>query len=213
VADTEPHDALRHRCRVCGGPRVPIDDAEIVRSGREIPWLVRARRADLQRAGWRAGAGVVAGFGLLSLAVAILVIVLASPGLVGSIAALGASAVPFLVAMLGWARARALTTTRDETIARAWALAASDVLTHRGGELTADALAKILRTDVTHAERLLIDLHVADVARARVTEEGDLAYSVPADKVRLANDAVGETDQDEAAERARARAHVELPKR
>ena len=137
VADTEPHDALRHRCRVCGGPRVAVEDAEIVRSGREIPVLRQARRADTQRAAWKVGAGVVAGFGALSLLVAVLVIALVTPRLVGSLAALAAVAVPFVVRDAGWVRAKALASERDAAVEKAWTLVASDVLAYRGAELTA----------------------------------------------------------------------------
>lgn len=171
--------------------------------------LRQARRADMQRAAWKVGAGVVAGFGLLSLVVALLVILLVSPGVVGSVAALAAVAVPFFVAMLGWVRARALTGDRDAAIEKAWTLAASDVLAHRGAELTAETLAKTMRIEVADAEHLLTQLNVHDFARARVTEEGDVTYSVTPDRVRVATDGE-EPEEDEA--QVRARAHAEVPK-
>ncbi len=209
VTDVEPHDALRQRCRVCGGARVPLDDPKIVRSGREIPVLARAQRAHVRRALWRVSAGVVGGFGLLSLAVALLVIVGVGPSLVGLLAMLGASAVPFVVAALAWASAARQARLRDAALDEAWALVAGDVLGQKGGELTADELGKLMRIDVSRAEALLAELNLRDFVHARVTEEGDLAYSVAGQKHRVDPEAkrgVEAPEQDEALERARATA-------
>ena len=50
VADVEPAEPLRFRCRICGGPRVPVDDHEVVRTGREVPVLKQAKKAHSIRA-------------------------------------------------------------------------------------------------------------------------------------------------------------------
>ena len=55
VADVEPHKTLRYRCRVCGGPRVPLADNTIEPSGVEWPLLEEAQRARMRVAAWRVG--------------------------------------------------------------------------------------------------------------------------------------------------------------
>jgi hypothetical protein len=199
----------------------------VVRSGREIPLLKQSRQAHLKSAAWRVGAGIVGGFGVLSLLVTLAVIAVVTPGLVGTIAMLGATAVPFIVAFLAWQRGRALLASRDEKLENAWSLVAGDVLGTKGEELTADELAKILRVDTARAEKLLGNLNASDFVHARVTEEGDLAYSVPAPKMRIADAGAGSPpsdeggggtraegeepveDEDEEAVRARARARAD----
>lgn len=184
-----------------------------MRSGREIPVLERAQRSHVKRALWQVAAGVVGGFGLLSLSVAILVILGVAPSLVGLTAMLGSTAVPFVVAALSWVTARRHTKERDVALAEAWALVAGDVLAQKGEELTSAELAKIMRTSEAHADELLGQLNVTDFVHARVTEEGELAYSVAPAKLRVdeqaAAEAPEEAEEDEAAVRARSR--VERP--
>ena len=86
IADIEPAKALRYRCKVCGGPRVPSDDVAVKRSGAETPALERAQRAHRVAAAWRVGAGVVGGFGALSLLIALLVLGVVTPGVLGTAA-------------------------------------------------------------------------------------------------------------------------------
>lgn len=214
VADTEEDATLRHRCRVCGGPRVPVDDHDIVRSGRETPQLQRARRAQLRGAGWMVGAGVVGGFGLLSLAVVLLVLGVASPGVVATVAAIGAVAIPFVVSALAWQRARAARSEREHALDEAWSLVAADVLRHRGEELTAAELGKLMHVSEEVAELLLANLSVRDVIRTRVTEEGELAYSAPPERLRIQDADIdlpeNEVEVDESV--VRAKAQMDRPK-
>lgn len=214
VADVEPSDAVRQRCRVCGGPRVPVEDPKVVRSGREIPVLKKARRSHLRGSGWALASGVIAGFGVLSLLVVLLVLAIASPGLIATFAALGAVAVPFLFAFLAWRRAKSARADLKGSLDEAWALVAGDVLAHKGEELTAGELAKLMRIEVAAAEQLLAELSVRDFVHARVTDEGDLAYSVPAPKLRI-EDAELDLPADEAEHdqsEVREKAHVERSK-
>ncbi|MCE7890949.1 MAG: zinc ribbon domain-containing protein [Sorangiineae bacterium PRO1] len=208
VADVEPAEPLRFRCRVCGGPRIPVDSREIVRTGREVPVLAKAKKAHFARAAWAVAAGVVGGFGVLSLLMTLLVVAF-GPGLFTSLAMLGMSLLPFVVAALAWQRAKRHAKERDRLLDDAWSLVASDVLTHTGKELEADDLAKLMRIDVERAEQVLAHLSAEDFIHARVTDEGDIAYS---SRLRVEpaleepEEEAAPPEQEEAEELARARA-------
>ncbi|MBK8994323.1 MAG: zinc ribbon domain-containing protein [Myxococcales bacterium] len=208
VADVEPAEPLRFRCRVCGGPRIPVDSREIVRTGREVPVLAKAKKAHFARAAWAVAAGVVGGFGVLSFLMTLLVVAF-GPGLLTSLAMLGMSLLPFVVAALAWQRSKRHAKERDRLLDDAWSLVASDVLTHTGKELEADDLAKLMRIDVERAEQVLAHLSAEDFIHARVTDEGDIAYS---SRLRVEpaleepEEEAAPPEQDEAEELARARA-------
>lgn len=210
MADTESDGLLRQRCRVCGGPRVVVDDKVVVRSGREIKPLERAQQARVRRALWLASSGVVGGFGVLSLAVTLLVLLVASPGVIGTLAMFGAAAIPLVVAALAWTRAKRHTRELETSLDQAWAFAAEDVLSDKGKDLTSTELAKILRVEEVDAEALLAQLSASDVVRSQVTEGGDVTYGATT-KVRIdASESSAPMDDaeeanDEAAVRARAR--------
>jgi hypothetical protein len=127
---------------------------------------------------------------------------------------LGATAIPFVLAMLSWRRARSAAKELESTLDEAWGVVAGDVLAHRGDELTAEELAKDLRIEVPAAEQLLAQLSVSDFVHARVTDDGDLAYSVPAERLRIEDavltdalaDAAEEGEQEESTIRAKAQA-------
>ena len=185
VAGIEPHKKLRHRCRVCGAPRVPVEDPEVVRSGREIPLLEKAQRDRMKSTAWRLGAGVVAGFGLLSLLIALATLALVSPGLVATLVTLLVVATPFALAGLAWNKGKKLSAEFEQSLERAWTMVAADVLRHRGDELTAEELARTMRIEEPVAEQLLAMLQVQDFIKARVTSEGELVYSTRAPRVRV----------------------------
>ncbi len=177
VADVEPHDKLRFRCRVCGGPRVPLDDPEVVRSGRELPMLARAQRARAKAAAFKIGGATVGGLGLVSLVVALIVLGIVSPGLIATLITLLLVAAPFVFAALAWQRGQREGREVERHLDDAWALVASDLLRQRGSELTAEDISQVMRLSEEQAELLLARLNVNDFVRARVTEEGDIAYS------------------------------------
>jgi hypothetical protein len=211
VADTEADGLLRQRCRVCGGPRVVVDDKVVVRSGREIKPLERAQQARVRRALWLASAGVVGGFGVLSLSVTLLVLLVTSPGVIGALAMFGAAAIPFVVAALAWRKAKGHGKELATALDQAWAFAAEDVVTDKGKDLTASELAKILRMEEREAEELLAQLSANDVVRSEVTEGGDVIYGATT-KLRVEDPTPSsepledaEEANDEAAVRARAR--------
>lgn len=194
IADIEPAKALRYRCKVCGGPRVPSDDVAVKRSGAETPALERAQRAHRVAAAWRVGAGVVAGFGALSLLIALLVLGVVTPGVLGTLLTLFATLVPFVLAVLFWGRGGVEQRKVAEALDEAWQRVAAEVIGAHGGELTAAELAKTLRSDIPTAERMLARLGAHDVVRSRVTEAGDVVYSSPSAERMRVRDPVDATE-------------------
>ena len=176
VADIEESSSLRQRCRVCGGPRVAIDDAAVVRSGRERGALRRAKQEHARAVAWRVGAAVVGAFGLLSLLVMLLVLAFATPGALGSAIGIAVAVSPLLLALYGLRRGARAVASRDRELDAAWALAASDVMRDRGREIDARELARLMRLSEDQAEQLLARLSVEDFVRARVSDTGDLLY-------------------------------------
>jgi hypothetical protein len=177
VADVEPARVLRYRCRVCGGPRVPLGDASYARAGTEHPALAEAQRARFKRAAWAVTGGVVGGFGLLSLAVAFLVLGLATPGLGATVTLLGAVAVPLLFGLFALGRVRRTRSQLEAALDSAWLAVAKEVLSLSAGELSAARLAELMRTNESRAERLLAALNVDEAVHSRVTDGGDLVFS------------------------------------
>jgi hypothetical protein len=177
VSDIDPHARLFARCRVCGGPRVPTDDPAVVRSGREIPVLERAKRIGRQAVSFRVAAAVVFAFGVLSLLVALGVSAVVSPGRAGVAGMFVMLAVPFAFAWFARSRSKDADRRAFEELDEAWKLVAADVLSSKGRELAAADLARIMRTNEAHAQRLLDALNVTDFVHARVTEDGELVYS------------------------------------
>ncbi len=209
VADVEEHAKLRFRCRVCGGPRVPLDDPEVVRTGRERPLLAQAERARMRAAAWKVGAGSVGAFGAFSLLIALIVLGIASPGLIATLATLLVVSVPFVFAVLAWRRATRQSADIDRSLDDAWTLVASDLMRQRGSEATAADLARAMRVSEAQAELILARLSVQDFVRARVTDEGDIAYStrdLPLPRARVGD---GGDEQPLADEHAPATAEVD----
>jgi len=198
VADIEESSSLRYRCRVCGGPRVPIDDAAVVRSGRERGALRRAKQEHARAAAWRVGAAVVGAFGLLSFVVMLLVLAFATPGALGAGIGIAVAVTPLVLALYGFRRGARAAASRDRELDAAWALAASDVMRERGREIDARELGRLMRLSEEHAEQLLARLSVEDFVRARVSDTGDLLYesshalteAEQADEQSLSTDAV-----------------------
>lgn len=177
VAGASPHTELRFRCDVCGGPRIPIADPRIQRSGREVPALRQARAAAMSRSGFRAAsiaAGVLLGFEILLFAVLLLFLGASASLLVAGLLTMA----PFAAFAL-WAMQRAKARGREITPAldAAWVAAAADVASQSQGALTARALAATLGTGEPQAEELLALLEVNDVIRGAMTPAGEFAYA------------------------------------
>src|SRR5687768_837637 len=74
VVDVETAPDVRFICRLCGGVRIPIDDASIERSRAHVELLTKATVARSATTIWAIVAIAVAAFGLCSLLVLGLVI-------------------------------------------------------------------------------------------------------------------------------------------
>lgn len=204
VTGLELSPTLYYRCRICGGPRVPTRGEHPERSMRERPHLVKARRAGraalLFRALWIVS-GVIGGFTFLFTLLTLLLF----SGLGTAWASLLIfGAIPLLLAF--WARRRTLaarTTVKDE-LDLAWASVAHELLRASPKELTSAELADLMLTDEPHADLLLARLNVDDQVHSRVTDEGQVTYSVSAtERFRVGDAPVDADDWEDDAEEPR----------
>ena len=188
-AGLELSPSLRYRCRICGGPRVPITGADFVRSHRESRQLESARlarRAELLFGALWIVSGVIGGTSLL---LTLLTLLLFSGLLTGWGGLLLAPALLLILSL--WARRRTLgaRASKDEALANAWSSVAHEVLEHGADEMTATELGNHMLTDEAHAEQLLARLNVDDQVRTRITDDGELTYSTrSARRVRISGE-------------------------
>lgn len=170
VADVEADARLHFRCRVCGGPRIPIDDLQLKPSGDELAPLKEARSEHTRATAWRLGSAVVGGLGAASLLLALGVLALTSPGLVATLATLLIVATPLVLAALGLGRAKRHDAATEIALDRAWQEVARSVVEQRP-DVDARALAKMMKVDEARAELLLAEVSVDAFVRTRVAEE------------------------------------------
>jgi hypothetical protein len=171
----------------------------VVRAGSEREALAEAQRARSERAAWAVIGGVVGGFGLLSLLVAMLVLGTASPGLGATLGLLGAVAVPLLFALFTVGRARRSGRKLDAALDSAWQAVAKEAMAERQQGLTAAELGALMRIDEPRAEHLLAAVSVDDMVHSRVTEAGDVSYASGAvERVRVEDSARGSAETDSA---------------
>jgi len=194
TAELEPARQARHRCRVCGGPRVPRDGFTVPVTRAEAAAVRRARRRTFERAAWLAGALVVGSLGALAVLTTLTVIALAQPGWVLALATLGTAAAPILLSLYAARRARATRRALEADLDEAEFAVARAIAEASEADLTVADLARALRRGEPEVERLLARLAAADVVRARVTDEGAVVFtgSGAARRVR-----VEEGDDDE----------------
>jgi len=176
LARIEPSAALRWRCSVCGGPVVPAA-GDLVRSNGELPSLVRSHRARAMALGWLAASFVLGSIAAMAAGVTLLV------WLASHLAAVLLGTVAVVAASLAWASLRRSRRRRGEAreaLAEAWERVAGEVLAARREETTAPDLARIMSTDLDHAERLLARLSAHGGARVDVRDDAELTYRVDA---------------------------------
>ncbi len=187
-AGLELSQDLVYRCRICGGPRVPIVAARVERSGAEARLLKEAERAHrsawLLRALWVV-AGVTGGF---AFALTFLTLLLLS-----ALTSAWASLLAFAALPLGlafWARQRSLKARRRraDALNDAWTSVAHELLVATPGELTSEQLAGFMLTNEARANQLLAQLNVDDRVRSRVTEDGQVVYSTRTPRLRISAD-------------------------
>jgi hypothetical protein len=162
ISGIEAHPKLRFRCRVCGGPRIPVDDASGVRSGRELVPLEHARREQLRASAFRAGAGFLGASGFFSVIVTVLVLLAIAPGPVPKLLALLVAGLPLALAAYAWRRANRHSAELERDLDEAWLLAAADAASKEPA-LDAVRLGKRLRIEESAAELLLAELSVQDL--------------------------------------------------
>jgi len=194
-ARLEAHSELRWVCGVCGGPRVPVEDAA-AHSDRERQELVRAARAKKMAFTYQ-----IAGIGL-SLTGTLLALLGAALSLVSTAVAivmmLGAAAA--LVAGVAYVRrANAQREEAKRAVFEAWESVAEALLHAHGNEMTADRIAREMHTSVDDVERMMSFLSVDNRARI-VVKDAELVYSsgdVGAAETRIAEPLL-ESEEDDA---------------
>ena len=113
--------------------------------------------------------------------VTLVVFLVTSPAPFAKVAALLASLVPFALSFFALRSARSHARKFEAALQQAWLLAASRLVAAHAGQLSAPALARLLRVDDARAELLLAEVSVQDFitqpselpARVRVTELAD----------------------------------------
>ena len=172
LSDVETNSVLNLRCRTCGGPRLaPHESAP---SDAEVSLLRSARSEQLRAAAFRVGAGFAVASGVLSLIVTGVVLIAIAPPAFAQLAASLASLVPFGLGFFAFRRAASHRRQLHSALQQAWLLAASRLVRHHDGQLSAEDLAKELRVDESRAELLLAELSVQDFVRGPAELPGRL---------------------------------------
>jgi hypothetical protein len=157
-------DGDEFRCLVCGGPRIVID-VEIERPGGDTPHLQEAKRLKRSSAFWAIGGTALGGVTAVSAATALLFYLLANPGLVASAGLAIVVAIPLMLSLYAWSKAKSLTGQVQSELANARRIAVSEVLTARPG-IEAPELSKIFRTSEDAALQLIAEAQVDSMLRA-----------------------------------------------
>jgi hypothetical protein len=167
---------LRFRCRVCGGPRVPVTDPSYPRSGVEKEALGRAQRARFRRAAWAVTAGTLGGFGLLGALVAWVVMLVSSPGILAALALLAMVGTPLALAVVASAKSHQHRRELEAELELGWRMVAGELLEQSGDALSARRLGELMSVSESEAERLFVGLNATDQVESRVTEAGEVVY-------------------------------------
>jgi hypothetical protein len=160
VADVEPHSTLGFRCLVCGGPRIALDVANVTPSPRTRAALTAAGREQTKHVMFSAVGFLLSGMGALSLVIATLVLLTASPGLVVTLATYLAALVPVAAGLLALSRAGFARKLRAEALRSAQISALGDVQAVTG-PLDAARVAQLMRLSPERAELLLAEASIA----------------------------------------------------
>ena len=178
IVDVESAPEVRFICRLCGGVRIPIDDAEVNRSAVLIDLLRRATVARSATTVWTIVAGVVAAFGACSVLVLALVISVAHPAASATVMAGLAASVPFVFAALAYRKSRTHRAEIARCVEAAWMAAVADIARARGGEVDAATFAKLTRTSENYAKQLLGHMSTRSLLVSHVMPDGSLKYTL-----------------------------------
>lgn len=211
VAVLERSTSLKFVCGVCGKARVPIDDPKLERRFDERDALARATTARNASRAWAAVSATSGAFSIVSMMFLALAVAFASPPLLATVVAALAALTPLVFAVWGRRRGVAHQAALAPALEEGWAAAAREVVEARG-DVSAEALAKLLRVDGAWAERVHASLGAQPGVRARVRDD-DAALSFESASPRLRvkpGDADGADDgaatAEDAAEAKRERA-------
>jgi hypothetical protein len=178
IVDVEPAPEVRFVCRLCGGVRIPIDDAAVERSTAQVDLLAKATVARSATTIWSIVAAVVAAFGVSSVLVLTLVISVAHPATPAAVMAGLAAAVPFVFATLAFRKSRGHNRDVARFVEAAWMAAVADIARARGGEIDAATFAKLTRSSESGADQLLGRMSSKSLLAGSVTPQGSLKYTL-----------------------------------
>lgn len=178
LVDVLPSVDARFVCSLCGGARIPLDDAATSASKEETERLRQATVAHAATMVWSTYAAVLSGFGLLSGVVLSLVASVADPG-TGPVLA-GALAVVATLAFAGfsWQKARSHRARFMAQLDDAWMAAALDLGRAHDGQLDAARLSKATHLDTSQANELLARMSARKVLASSISSEGVLRYTL-----------------------------------
>jgi hypothetical protein len=160
LADVEPHSALGFRCLVCGGPRIALDVADVTLSSRTRGALTTAGSEQTKHVMFSAVGFLLTGMGTLSLVIATLVLLTASPGLAVTLATYLAALVPVAAGLFALSRAGLARKLRGEALRTAQISALGDVQAVTG-PLDAARVAQLMRLSPERCELLLAEASIA----------------------------------------------------
>jgi ribosomal protein S27E len=188
VARTVPHPTLRHRCSVCGKPRLlPTVGTASIESEtvRQLQVAGASQRVSviLSILGY-----CLLGLGLPGLLLTAVVLLILMPGLWVSGIALTVAVIPLLLWMFTRVSANRATRARDRAIEQSYSQAILASLCALSTELDAESIAQLIGLPLEHTEKLLTRLNADERMTSRVTDEGNLLYGAtqPA-RVRIAD--------------------------
>ncbi len=206
TAVLERSTSLKFVCGVCGKARVPIDDPKLERRFDEREALARATTARNASRVWTAISATSGAFSLVSMMFLALAVAFAKPPLLAAALAALAALTPLAFAVWGRRRGLVHQAALAPALEEGWAAAAREVVEARG-DVSAEALAKLLRVDGAWAERVHVSLGAQPGVRARVRDDdAALSFESDAPKLRVKTDDPDAEPTEAAAEAKRERA-------
>ncbi|MET0591569.1 MAG: zinc ribbon domain-containing protein [Polyangiaceae bacterium] len=178
IVDVDTVPEARFACRLCGGVRIPIDDATVVRSAAQIELLKKATVARSATTVWSVVAAAVGAFGVVTVLVLTLVLSFADPPTPAAVMAGVAACIPFAFAALAFAKSRKHRAEIGQSVEAAWMAAAADIARARGGQIDARTFAKLTRASESAADQILGRMSSQGLFASSVTEDGGLKYTI-----------------------------------
>lgn len=185
IARTLPHAKLLHRCSVCGKPRLPPSASAT--AGHETA-LQLSSAGYLHRVGTALAVAsyVALGVGVPLLLAAVLLLAFIT-GLEWAIV-LGLALPPLLLGLFLRIRSKTSLTNRDHALELAYSTAIIDLLRSDSVERTAESIAELMKLPNERTEALLSRLNADDQMISRVTDDGELLFGVPSNRLRVAGE-------------------------